>query len=375
MSDFFGDKDYNSYFNELNDRIEKQARQEKFPSPVSITQKTKKAPKKRGFYKVIRISRKPLILAVLFVLILTLIITVCVNSCGDETVENIKNDTVKTTEKTKEDVKKPISYNFTDDTVKLPKDNDANTGIIIRKSDNTVIAERNAHKRVHPASTLKIMTLLVAVENTENFDDTFTMTYEVTDPLFRAEASMAGFKNDEKVTITDLLYGTILPSGADAAVGVAIKIAGSEEAFVEMMNAKAIELGLKDTHFANASGLHDEDNYSSAYDMAIILDHAMQNELCREILSAVKYTTAKTKQNPDGIELQGTLFKYMYGTEPETAVILGGKTGYIGEAGYCIASFGENKAKTEEYIVVTMGNSSKWPAFHGQIALYKKFAK
>ena len=219
------------------------------------------------------------------------------------------------------------------------------------------------------------MTLLCAVENIEDVNDTFTMTYEITDPLYVSDASVAGFLNNEKVTMTDLLYGMILPSGADAAIGLAVKIAGSEEAFVKLMNDKVKELGLENTNFTNVSGLYDQNNYSTAYDMAIILDCAMENELCRKVLSTYQYTTQKTPQNPEGILLQSTLFSYMYGTEPETATVLGGKTGFVNESGYCIASFGENKSQTEEYIVITMGNSSKWPAFYGQIDLYKKFAK
>jgi len=177
------------------------------------------------------------------------------------------------------------------------------------------------------------------------------------------------------VSMNDLLYGLILPSGADAAMGLAVKIAGNEAAFVKLMNKKAKELGLKDSNFTNCTGLYNENNYTSAYDLAIILDAAMKNKLCREILSSYQHTTAKTEQNPNGILLSSTLFTYMYGTEPETAVITGGKTGFVNEAGYCIASFGRNTAGTEEYIVISMGNSSKWPAFYGQIDLYKQFAK
>ena len=219
------------------------------------------------------------------------------------------------------------------------------------------------------------MTLLVAAENITDFEDTFTMTLDITDPLFVAGASVAGFLNGEEVTMTDLLYGTILPSGADAAMGLAIKVAGSEKAFVKLMNEKVKELRLQNTHFANVTGLHDEENYSSAYDMAIILDAAMQNELCRTVLSTYQHTTRVTEQNPEGILLSSTLFTYMYGDEPETATILGGKTGFVNESGYCIASFGKANESQNEYIVVTLGNSARWPAFYGQIDLYKEFAK
>ena len=141
------------------------------------------------------------------------------------------------------------------------------------------------------------------------------------------------------------------------------------------MNKKVKELGLKNTHFTNVTGLHNEQNYTTAYDMAIMLDAAMQNKLCKEILSTYQYTTAKTPQHPEGILLSNTIFEYMYGNEPGTATILGGKTGFVNESGYCIASFGSCNENGNEYIVVTLGNSSRWPAFYGQIDLYKEFAK
>ncbi len=268
-----------------------------------------------------------------------------------------------------------ISYKETKSTVSIPVSNDAKTAIIVDKSNNTIVAQRNAHVRTYPASTTKIMTLLVAVENNLDLSDTFTMSYDITDPLYVADASLAGFLNKEEVSIEDLIYGTILPSGAEAAMGLAVKTAGSEEEFVKLMNKKVKELGLKNTNFTNVTGLHDKKNYSSAYDMAIILDAALQNDFCKKVLSTFQHTTAVTEQHPEGILLSSTLFSHMYGTEPETATILGGKTGYLTEAGYCIASYGKSNDNEKEYIVVTFGNSARWPAFFGQIDLYKEFAK
>ena len=171
------------------------------------------------------------------------------------------------------------------------------------------------------------------------------------------------------------IAAAIVASGADAAMGLAEKISGSESDFVNLMNEKAEELGLEDTHFSNSSGLFDSEQYTSAYDMAIILETAIQDPLRRKILSTYQYTTAPTPQHPEGIALSSTLFDYMYGTEPETATIQGGKTGFINEAGYCIASYGANNTTGNEYIVVTLKNSSRNPAIFGQIDLYKQFAE
>lgn len=337
--------------------------------------------RRRSSYQTARRNAKPkknkktfiIILVAIVAIICTTVLVTTLNKPDTGKTESTKPTTAPTVSET--ELATQITYSTTANTTSIPKSNDATYAVVIDKTNNTVIAERKAHKRAYPASTTKIMTLLVAVENMKDINDTFTMTLEITDPLFVAQASVAGFKNGEKITMTDLLYGTILPSGADAAIGLAISVAGSEEAFVKLMNEKVEELGLKNTHFANVTGLHDENNYSSAYDMAVILDAALQNELCKEVLSTYQHTTAKTKQNSKGILLSSTLFSYMYGTEPETATILGGKTGYVTEAGYCIASYGKANETDNEYIVVTMDNSGKWPAFHGQIDLYKKFAK
>ena len=366
MADFFDDKHYNDYFEKLNNRISN-VREEK---PLA---RNKAPKKKKGIYRVVRLRRG--VLAIALILILILAVVFSVRGCKKD--EPLNDNPIVTEKKEIEQVKKPekIAFKAYGETAPIPESNDAKTAVVVRLSDKRIIADRGADDKIYPASTLKIMTLLTAVDYIDNLEDTFTMTYEITDPLYVADASAAGFLNGEQVTMRDLLYGMILPSGADAAMGLAVKIAGSEESFVPLMNQKAKDLGLKNTHFTNVSGLYHADNYSTAYDMAVITAAAYQNELAQEVLSTYQYTTEKTPQNPNGIKLSSTLFSYMYGTEPETATILGGKTGYVNEAGYCISSFGKSNESGEEYIIVTMGNSSKWPAFYGQIDLYKEFAK
>ncbi len=367
MADFFEDKQYNDYFVKLNNRLDS--------SPAKKEPVREKTPKqKKGIYKVIRLRRSAL---AVFLVLVILLAVLCIRGCSEKATAKAEDTPVVTEKNETSQVKKPekIFYSTDENTADIPETNDAKTAIVVRLSDKKIVAQRGADERIYPASTLKIMTLLVAAEHIKDLTDTFVMTYEITDPLFVADASVAGFLNGESVTMKDLLYGMILPSGADSAMGLAVKIAGSEEAFVKLMNQRVKEMGLKDTHFANVSGLHSKDNYSTAYDMAVITQHAYQNELCREVLSTYQYTTEITPQHPEGIKLSSTLFSYLYGTEPQTATILGGKTGYVNEAGYCITSFGRANESQEEYIVVTMGNSSKWPAFYGQIDLYKEFVK
>lgn len=361
MSEQFENKEYGEYFNLLEKRISQ-------PKKENIKETVLPKKQKKGKFRF-----KKSVMALLSVFLLGAIVISAFSLGGKENKkENIKPS--KTVTKEEEKISK-ISFSFKKDIMEIPTENDAKSAVIINCKTGEVIAHRNAHERLYPASTTKIMTLLVAVENIKDMDDVFTMSYAVTDPLYLADASTAGFLNGESINMTDLLYGTILPSGADAAMGVALKVAGSEEEFVKLMNQKVKELGLKNTNFQNVTGLHHENNYSSSYDMAVILAAAMKNDLCKKILSTYKYTTAFTEQHPEGIELTSTLFKHMYGTEPETATILGGKTGYVYESGYCIATFGKNNTNNTEYIVVTLGNSARLPAFLGQIDLYKQFVK
>lgn len=372
MSEYFNNRGYEDYFKTL----EQQLNSEKTPQKQGTDSAAEKtaAPERKGIYRTVRLRKSVIALFAALVIVITGSVIISGSAKPQSTASNEETEKSETTDNKEEKIP-AISYIFTEDTAEIPASNDAQCAIIIDKSTNTVVAQRNAHKKAYPASTTKIMTLLVAAEHITDFDDTFTMTLDITDPLFVAGASVAGFLNGEEVTMTDLLYGTILPSGADAAMGLAITVAGSEEEFVKLMNKKVKELRLQNTHFANVTGLHDKENYSSAYDMAVILDAAMQNTLCKNVLSTYQHRTRVTLQNPNGLLLSSTLFSSMYGTEPETATISGGKTGFVNESGYCIASFGNANESQNEYIVVTLGNSARWPAFYGQIDLYKEFAK
>lgn len=243
--------------------------------------------------------------------------------------------------------------------------------VLIDRETNKVIAQRNAEEKMYPASMTKVMTLIVAVENMTSLDDTFTMTADILSPLYDADASLAGFEENEVITIKDMLYGAVLPSGADATIGLAEKIAGSEENFVKLMNEKAEQLGLHNTHFTNTSGLHNDNHYTTALDMAVIMNYALENDLCREILSTYQYTTSKTKQHPKGILLESTLFGRMYGDEVEGVLIKGGKTGFTSEAQHTMVSYAEKDGK--EYILVTAHEDDKWGSVYDAFDIYEKY--
>ena len=247
------------------------------------------------------------------------------------------------------------------------------SGIFISLSKKEVLSSKNASKKLSPASLTKIMTLLVAVENISDYTQNFTMSYTIINPIY-GEASMAGFRSGEVLTADDLLYGCILPSGGEAAVGLGVMISGSEEEFVKLMNKKAKQLGLKNTNFVNCTGLYDKNHYTTAEDMAVILSEAIKNSKCREILTTQKYVTSLTKQNPNGLTLHSDLFLNMKGDESGVAMIVGGKTGYVGQAGYCLATFGVDK-KGKEYVCVTLNAPSKWPAVYDHVNIFSAYLK
>ena len=362
--------DYSEYMKALEKKLTNSTSNESTPEEkhISVYKPTHKKAHKSRLYKVIRIRPAAVIAVIAVIAIIAVTVSVVTRRTSRKAISDKNGGTSPVSAlsaKSNEQSEPPISYEFGADTAEIPVSNDAGAAIIVNLSTHKVTAARNAEERLYPASTTKIMTLLVAQENIKSYDDTFTMTTDITDPLYVAEATVAGFLSGEVIKMTDLLYGTILPSGADAAVGLAIKISGSEAQFVELMNKKVKELGLKNTHFTNVTGLFDKNHYTTAYDMAIILEAAIRDPLCRKILSTYQYKSNPTNKHPDGLPMSATLFNYMYGTEPETATIVGGKTGFVNESGFCIASFGKNNTTENEYIVVTLKNSSRWPAIHG----------
>lgn len=269
--------------------------------------------------------------------------------------------------------KEPIPYpELNESTIPFGAEVDAQYALLWDVTDNRVIAAKGADVVTYPASVTKVMTLLVAVEHIDDFTDTFTMTYDILHPLYLNNATIAGFVEGEAVLLEDLLYGTILPSGADASQALAEYVAGSEAAFAELMNEKAAELGLKNTHFVNTSGLHDKDHYTTAADMAVVLRAAMENVHCRQVLSTYQYTTAVTPEHPEGILLTSTLFSRIYGDEPDGATIVAGKTGYTSQAVHTLVTYAQGE-NGHEYVFVTLKGSDRWKIIYDAIDTYTRF--
>ena len=204
----------------------------------------------------------------------------------------------------------------------------ANTAILVDADTNEIVAGYNYEKKVYPASLTKMLTLLVAAENIQDMDATYKFTSDDIDPLIEDNASRAGFG----------------------------------------------------TKFVNASGLHNKNHYSTAQDIAVITKAAMDNETCREVLTATKYTTSKTKQHKDGIELTSIVAQRIEGYyvdcdgdgEADDGIsIEGGKTGFTDEAKYTLSTILDDNG--HKYICVTTKSKDELKAVEDQIAIYEKY--
>ncbi len=228
--------------------------------------------------------------------------------------------------------------------------------VLISAKGGRVIGEENAKERIYPASLTKMMTAILTLEK-RKLSDEITFPTEIFDLLVGSDASQAGYQPGEIVPVKDVVYGILLPSGADCCLAAAFDIAGSEEAFAELMNKKAQRIGMKDTHFVNSTGLHDEEHYSTAYDMALLLKYCLKNKTFREVITAHHYSTGATNLHPDGITVYSTMWKSLSSGEVTGGQIMGGKTGFTNAAGHCLASFAE--IDDREYILVTAGASGE----------------
>ena len=305
---------------------------------------------------------------------------------ASEETELEEETEIKITQKTEEETEtkitskqEAIAYEFksTPNTVTITNQEIISSNIIlVDESTDTIIAEKGAKERIVPASMTKVLTVLVAAEHIseEDLDDTFTITLDITDYAYENDCSSVGFERDEVVKVRDLFYGTILPSGGDAAVGLATYVAGSHEAFVDLMNEKLEELGLSDTaHFTNCVGLYDDDHYCSVYDMAIIMKAALQNEFCKELLSTRRYTTVPTEQHPEGITISNWFLRRIEDKDNDSGgEVIAGKTGYVVQSRSCSVSYG-TFANGTPYICATTGSSSSWQCIYDHVNIYTKY--
>lgn len=220
--------------------------------------------------------------------------------------------------------------------------------VLYNMNDNAVVYDLNKDEKTSIASLTKIMTTIVAIENITNYDEKITINSNMFDGLKEANAAVVGLKNNQIVTYNDLLYAMFLSSGADATRAIAISITGSEESFVELMNKKAKEIGMLNTHFENTVGLDDINHYSTVNDVALMLKYALKNLKFKEIFLSESYTFSD-KSLTIYSTVRKTALKYKY----DISYIEGAKTGYTDDAGKCLASLAYDKENNIEYLLIT----------------------
>lgn len=211
-----------------------------------------------------------------------------------------------------------------------------------------LLASHNADKRMKPASTTKLMTTLLTLEQAAKGNETVTFTREMV-----SEGSSMYLKLGEKVTLRDLAVGMMMSSGNDAANAAAITIGGSSEGFAELMNERAAEIGMNNTHFVTPSGLDDDDHYSTAYDLALLMAEGLKNADFADLTSLKSAQVVFREPNDKRVTYTNhnrllSLYEYC----------IGGKTGYTQAAGRCLVSAAKKDGLT--LICVTLNDKSDW---------------
>lgn len=222
-------------------------------------------------------------------------------------------------------------------------DVNAKAAVLVDPNTSEILYEKNAHEKMYPASITKVMTCLLTLEAVDEGKLTLEQTVTASSALHTgigAGASTADIKEGEQIRIIDLLYAALIPSANEACNVMAEAVSGDVASFVELMNQRAAKLGMNDTHFANTHGYHDDDHYTSAYDIFLMCQEAMKHETFRTIVSSKSYDMPATNMHPEVRTVHSTNalisnwnvagYLYSYAT--------GIKTGHTNESGYCLAA-------------------------------------
>ena len=225
---------------------------------------------------------------------------------------------------------------------------------LMEAETGAVLYEHNAQEQAFPASTTKIMTCILTIEMCDDLYETINIGrgFDTGGSVTRPYA----LTRDEEIRIIDLLYCTMMVSGNDASSALAIYLAGSQEEFANLMNKKAAEIGMVNTHFVNANGLHDENHYTTAYDMALLAQYAMQNQAFRDIVSTETFEVPATNKNPARLlENANRLIHTKADTDNlEYAYATGIKTGDTAYAGRCLVASAQHDGV--ELLLVLFGD-------------------
>lgn len=222
--------------------------------------------------------------------------------------------------------------------------------ILYNMNEEKVLYQLKDDEKVQIASLTKIMTTIVAIENEKSLDEKVTITKEMLKGI--EEYTQVGFKVGDTPTVKDLLYGSMLPSGADAVNALAISTSGSITKFVELMNEKAKQLNLTNTHFDNPVGMDSKDNYSSAKDMAKLLIYSLKNKTFKEVFTAREYKIESINKT-----VKTTLIGYSRSYGLDVSQMTGAKSGFTDGAGLCLASTAT--IDDVNYLLITLGANTK----------------
>ncbi len=233
------------------------------------------------------------------------------------------------------------------------------TAVLYNRDTHEILYDKNGNDKTLIASLTKVMTSIVAIENIKDMNEKVVLNDEIFDYL-SYDLSTAGFKRNEEVTYEDLLYGALFPSGADATHSLAYFISGSEEEYIKLMNKKAKELGMTNTHFVNTIGIEDvnDTHYSSAEDMVKLLDYALKNDTFREMFSNDKYVTSDKS-----LTFVSPQKRTSERLNIDLSIISGSKTGYTSRAGLCLASYASN-GKANLILVTTGAHTDRQGAHY-----------
>ena len=279
------------------------------------------------------------------IIILTTGLVLCPISLADDE----EDDNTFTENEISEEYKNTIATSTenieTNKKIETPKLNSRRYAIYDRAS-GTCIYGKNENKQTAMASTTKIMTAIIVLENCKNLDEVVTISAKAAS----TGGSRLGLKKDDKITVNDLLFGLLMRSGNDAAVALANYTAGTIENFADMMNKKAEELGLVNTHFVTPHGLDNPNHYTTAYELARLADYALKNNTFATIVKT-KYATIKI--NNQTKELKNTNELLLGNVEG----VYGVKTGFTGNAGRClVTSVNRNNM---DLIIVVLGADTR----------------
>lgn len=226
--------------------------------------------------------------------------------------------------------------------------------IVYDMSDEKIVLQNNVDVVTPMASLTKIMTTIVAIENSPDLDKKVIYSKSMRSDI-DFDASLSGLIENQEYTVRDLLYATMLPSGADATNALAFAVSGSIESFVDLMNQKATSLGMTNTHYVNTHGLDRDNHYSSINDLFILLKYALKNQTFKDVYTTKSYNLSNTldkyNKEEDPHLVQSTVAKTASKMGLDASRIIGSKTGYTDNAGKCISVLFNSNG--HDYLAIT----------------------